>query len=247
MLILSRRSITPRVAPDACELTSQDFRQNMGVATDPHTVGRYDEEHLRRFLHARAQGDATGMRRWWDELVVDFFDRMDGFVAASHRGRLNDEEHELAVQMAMIRFSTNLITTFEGISIGQLVNACKTLARGICMDVQESAARRRKHVGFSLDEGWDAADADDELPPGWETDEAFRRLDADERSRDVVAFLAWAMPKLNEKHRDVLELTFEGHDSTTIAGRLGISGNNADQRRSRGMKDLRKLKEQYDA
>jgi hypothetical protein len=81
------------------------------------------------------------MRRRWDELVIDFFDRMDGVVAAAHKGRLDDEEHELAVAVSRARFSKNLITTFDGISIGQLVNACKTLARGICIDVQRLGDR----------------------------------------------------------------------------------------------------------
>ena len=66
-------------------------------------VGRHDDEHLRRFLAARARGDAAAMRRWWDELVIDFYDRMDGFVAAAHRGRLDDDEHELAVAMSLTR------------------------------------------------------------------------------------------------------------------------------------------------
>jgi len=132
----------------------------MAAPSDPRTVGRYDEEHLRRFLTARAHDDEAGMRRWWGELVIDFFDRMDGLVFAAHRGRLDDEEHEIAVQQAMIRFSQNLITTFGGVSMGELVNATRTLARGICMDVQAASMRRREHEAASLEEGWDR-DAED--------------------------------------------------------------------------------------
>ncbi len=221
----------------------------MEARTDSLSVGRYDEEHLRRFVLARKHGDATEMRKWWDELVIDFFDRMDGFVGAAHKGRLNDEEHELAVQMAMIRFSKNLIETFEGVSVGQLVNASKTLARGICMDVQEAAARHRGHVGVSLDEGWDRP-ADDDAPaaaPAWERAEAQSRFEADERSRDVVEFLAWALPRVNEKYRTVLEMTFAGHEVPEICKELGIQPANAHQRRSRGMKDLKQLKEQFES
>ena len=54
------------------------------------------------------------MRRWWEELVIDFHDRMDGFVAAAHRGRLDHDEHELAVGWALAKFSTNLVSTFKG-------------------------------------------------------------------------------------------------------------------------------------
>src|SRR3712207_7150871 len=69
---------------------------------------------------------------------------------STHRGRLDDEEHQLAVQLAMIRFSQNLITTFEGVSMGQLVNATRTLARGICMDVDRKSTRlNSSHANIS--------------------------------------------------------------------------------------------------
>ena len=44
-------------------------------------VGRHEAEHLRRFLDARGRGDAAAMRRWWEELVIDLYDRVDGLVA----------------------------------------------------------------------------------------------------------------------------------------------------------------------
>ena len=111
-------------------------------------MGSHADEHLRRFLAARAAGDGAGMRRWWEELVIDFYDRMDGFVYAAHKGRLDESEHELAVQAALIRFSTRLVETFAGGSMGELVNATKTLARGICMDVQRASVRARRTVPF---------------------------------------------------------------------------------------------------
>jgi hypothetical protein len=77
-------------------------------------VGRHDDEHLRRFVAARRDGDAAEMRRCWEELVIAVHDRMDGIVAATHQGRLNDEEHEQAVQLALVRFSSRLIHTFAG-------------------------------------------------------------------------------------------------------------------------------------
>jgi len=209
-------------------------------------VGRYDEEHLRRFLRARARNDMAEMRRWWEELVIDFFDRMDGFVAASHKGRLDPDEHELAVQRAMIRFSTNLMTTFEGVSMGELVNATKTLARGICMDVQSASIRARKHSGVSLDDAWHLDPEDTDGPPPWEAREAFRRMEAQERGREVVDFLGWALPQVGDKRRRVLEMTFQGAELGEICAELDIGHDNAYARRSRGMKDLSKLKEHYD-
>jgi hypothetical protein len=209
-------------------------------------VGRHADEHLRRFLAARTRGDAGEMRRWWNELVIDFFDRMDGFVYAAHKGRLDDDEHELAVAMSMARFSKNLIDSYDGISMGQLVNASKTLARGICIDVQRSAVRAHREEGPSLDAGWNA-DTEDAPAPTWEADEAVRRFERAERSAEVCDFLDWALPQVGDERRKVLELTFYGASLPEIVEELGISEANAYARRSRGMKDLKKLKEQYDA
>jgi len=215
--------------------------------SDPHPVRKHDEEHLRRFLKARARKDAEEMRRWWEKLVEDVFDRMDGLVYATHKGRLDDDEHELAVQRAMIKFSQNLFGTFEGTSMGQLINATKTLARGVCIDVQDESIRRRRHLGPSIDEAG-GADGERERPQHpWELEEAVRRADAAERSRDVTDFLAWALPQVNDNRRRVLELTFQGAELPEICDELGIKRDNAYQRRSRGLQDLSKLKEQYDS
>lgn len=187
------------------------------------------------------------MRRWWDELVVDFYDRMDGLVGAAHKGRLDDDEHDLAVQMAMTRFAMNLIDTYEGESIGQLVNACKTLARGICIDVQRLSISARGPGVVSLDEGWDADPEDDRPGPAWEAKEAHKRLDAEERGREASDFLDWALPQVTETRRRVLELTFQGATLDEIRAELGLEADAAYQRRSRGMQDLSRLKELYDA
>ena len=191
-------------------------------------------EHLRRFLLARERGDAAGMRRWWEELVIDFYDRIDGLVYAAHKGRLDAGEHEVAVQESLIRFSSNLVNTFAGVSMGELVNATKTLARGICMDVQRRSMRER--AGPSLDGA----------APGWELDESERRYEEGERAAEARDFLAWALPQVGEERRRVLELTFHGAELPEIMQELGITRDNAYQRRSRGMKDLAKLKELYD-
>jgi hypothetical protein len=216
------------------------------AGSDPPAVGRFDDEHLRRFLAARERGDVTEMRCWWHELVIDVFDRMDGLVAVTHKGRLDDEEHEIAVHLCMIRFATNLMTTFAGTTMGQLVNACRTMAHGICIDVQRSAVRDRERHGPSLDAGWDAEGAE-QGTPAWEADEAVRRAEREERSAEVGDFLAWAMPRVGQDRRTVLELTFQGAEIAEIVAAMGITRENAYQLRSRGLKDLTKLKEQYEA
>jgi hypothetical protein len=209
-------------------------------------VGRHENEHLRRFLAARERADAVEMRRWWEELVIDFKDRMDGFVALAHNGRLDDDEHELAVAMSMAKFSKNLVETFEGVSIGQLVNASKTLARGICIDVQRISVREHRHETRSLDAGWDA-DTEDRPAPSWEADEAVRRFERVQRSAEVDDFLDWALPQVKQERRRALELSFAGAELPEICDELDVKRDNAYQLRSRGFKDLAKLKEQYDA
>ena len=216
----------------------------MSASDDLRTVGRHADEHLRRFLAARDHGDGPAMREWWGELVIDFFDRIDGFAYAEHRGRLNDSEHELAVSMALTRFPGNLIQPFAGHSMGELVNATKTLVRGICIDVQRSAERDRERRGGSFDDGWNEPDRG---PARWESEESYRRHEAAETSAEIRDFLGWALPQLGADRRRVLELTFEGAELPEIMAELAISRDNAYQRRSRGLKDLAKLKERYDA
>lgn len=209
-------------------------------------MGRHEAEHLRRFLDARARGDAAAMRRWWEEVVIDLYDRVDGLVVAAHRGRLDAREHEAAVALSLGRISERLIHSFSGTSMGELVNATATLARGICIDVQRASVRRHRHEGPSLDAGWDA-DAEDRPIPSWEGDEATRRFEAADRGTEARAFLDWALPQLQERRRAVVELTLHGAELPEIMRALGVSRDNAYQLRSRGLKDLKQLKERFDA
>jgi hypothetical protein len=194
-------------------------------------VGKHAEEHLRRFLAARAGGDVVEMRRWWEELVIDFYDRMDGFIYAAHKGRLDEQEHEQALELALIRFSTRLSKTFAGTSMGELVNATRTLARGICMDVQRSAIRARRAVA---------------LEDAYTLEESSRRYEVAAEAADARDFVAWALPQIDEPRRRVLELTLHGAEIGEIMQELEITRDNAYQRRSRAIKDLAKLKELYD-
>lgn len=216
----------------------------MSASRERPEVGRHDNEHLRRFVAAREAGDAVEMRRWWEEIVTSLQDRVDGIVATTHRGRLDDQEHESAVELALVRIGTRLMNTFAGASMGELVNATCTLAHGICIDVQRTSISERER-SRSLDGGWDA-DAEDRPSLSWEADEAWARLDRLERSADVTAFLDWGMPQVSDTHRAVLELTFHGATVAEICAELDISEANVHQRRSRGMKDLVKLRAQYD-
>ena len=209
-------------------------------------VGRHEEEHLRRFVRARERGDAAAMRLAWEELVVDFYDRMDGLVGATHKGRLDNDEHELAVQLALAKFATNLRTTFKGTTVGELVNATKRLAHGVCVDVQRASVRRHRHEGPSLDSGWDTP-GDDRPTSAWDTEEAARIHAREEERAEAREFVEWALAQLSGDRRRVLELTLHGAELPEIMRELGVSRDNAYQLRSRGLKDLRALKERFDA
>jgi hypothetical protein len=213
---------------------------------DPPPVTTNEDEHLRRFLRARARKDAVEMRRWWERIVEDFYDRIDGFVGVAHKGRLDDQEHELAVELALVRFALNLRSTFEGTSMGELVNATKQLCSYICMDVQRRSIADREHGGRSLDEGWDAAADPDAATPPWEAQEALRRHSDDERSREVGAFITWALPQLVGDRGPVLAMTIAGLEIAEICAELDVTPANAYALRSRGMRDLKQLKEQYE-
>ncbi len=104
--------------------------------------------------------------------------------------------------MSLVRFTTNLANSFTGVSMGELVNATKTLARGICMDVQRQSVRARRYAGPSLD--------DEAEHGGWERSVSARRYDEAESAADARDFLAWALPQLNDDRRRVLELTLHG-------------------------------------
>jgi DNA-directed RNA polymerase specialized sigma24 family protein len=53
------------------------------------------------------------------------------------------------------------------------------------------------------------------------------------------------MPQLGDKRRAVVERTFHGAPLPQICAELELSKDNAYQLRSRGLKDLAKLYEQY--
>ncbi len=193
---------------------------------------------------ARRSGDVAAMRATWEELVIAFYDRMDALIYLNHKGRLDDEEHEEAVQRAHIKFAKNLMTTFKGTSMGELVNATKTLCFGVCIDVQRDAERYRRSL-HSFDAGWDTAGADDRAAPSWENDQAERNFDRDQRGADAADFIEWALPQLDDNKREVVEMTFHGATIAEICTELDLTRDNAYQLRSRGMRQLAKLYEQY--
>ncbi len=196
-----------------------------------------DEQTLRRFVACRDAGDEPGAQRAWRELVTDSYDRVAAMVAIWGRdGRLSADEQEEAVQRALIKLWQNMVHTFHGTSAGEFVNALKTCAGYACADVQRAAARRAGRL----------SPVDEAVRHEWRiaTEEHRRAAERD----DARGFLEWGLPRVaDERRRHVLERTLDGAPAAEIAGELGVTLENLYQLRSRGLKDLAKLKELYDA
>lgn len=218
----------------------------MSTSSDASAVIRHDEHQLREFLAARRAGDEVSARRWWDELVRDNFDRVRGMVVLRSRGHLSPDEQDEALQRALIRLSGRMFHTFEGTSMGEWINATKTLVFGACVDTQ----RRRQVVSrreTSLEAGEDGARFTGEVLDAL----AKRHLEQEADGADAdghewaVGFLDWAVPRLSARRRAVIELDRQGVACEEIQERLGVSRDVVYASRSRALKDLTRLRAEY--
>ena len=213
-------------------------------------MGTHDEQKLRRFLAARRSGDAAAARRWWDELLTDNFDRVRTMVILQARGHLSHEEQQDALQRALIRIAVNMIHTFRGTSMGEWVEATRTLVAYACMDTQRRAMATSGRER-SLD--WSAGAEDEPRQPEAEVFAAIEARAREEERRDHDAealsegraFLAWALPQLSGRRREVIELDRMGVPVEEIQRRLGVSRDVVYAARSRALRDLAKLRERY--
>ena len=188
---------------------------------------------LRRFLSARRARDEAAARAAWDELVTLNFDRVRAMVRVESRAYLSHEEQEDAVQVALTRMLCDLLDTFRGTSMGEWVQATRRLIAFACRDVQRRNARhtlRRVPLGDGEERPEPAAPAEDD----------------DDADEDALAFLDWAIPRLRGRRRDVIELDRQGVPGEEIQARLGVSRDVVYQSRSRGLRDLAKLRGEYE-
>lgn len=225
----------------------------MQAASDPPLVKTNEGEYLRRFLVARAAGNRDEMRVWWEALITANFDRIRGFVAAESRGRLSHDEQQEAVQRVLIKLAQRMVLTFKGTSMGEWVKATRTLVHGVCIDVQRDAERISKRER-SLEAGWSdpdegrgrydkeiARDAEDAqlLKDDREDEEAVFRLGRD--------FLDWALPQLSPRLREVMELDRQNVPVEEMQERLAVKRDVIYAARSRALKELAKLLEEYES
>jgi RNA polymerase sigma factor (sigma-70 family) len=205
-------------------------------------VGLSEEELLRRFVACRDAGDGDGALRWWGNLVEANFDRVRGMVdvRASRYGLSADERQE-AVQRALVKLWHKMVASFDGTTMGEWVNATRTLVDYVCRDVQRDAAKRsqRETAIGGRDEDPDADE--------WTGDRVAHERHAREEERaDAAGFVAWALPRLgDDRRRLVLQRTLEGAPGDEIAGELGVSMDNLYAIRSRAVKDMRGLRDTW--
>jgi RNA polymerase sigma factor (sigma-70 family) len=210
-------------------------------------VASHDEQLLRRFVACRDAGDGDGALRCWGELVERNHDRVRGLVDLWGRGgRLSEQEREEATQRALVKLWRRMVHTFEGATMGEWVNATRSLVDFACRDVQRAAAvRSRRETSLDKqrvgDEG-DVSGAHDSRLAEL-AHEQHRR--AGERA-EAADFIAWALPRIDdERRRVVLERTLDGAPAEELAAELGVSMANLYQLRSRGLKQLARLWEEW--
>jgi hypothetical protein len=146
-----------------------------------------------------------------------------------------------------------MIATFRGSSMGEWVESTRRLIKFACIDTQRRAAARSKRER-SLDEAASADDLDDRGRWDAEVYEAIRdrqrEAEALEEDAEALAegqaFLDWAVPQLSAKRRAVVELDREDVPVEEIHSRLAVSRDVVYASRSRALKDLAKLREQYE-
>lgn len=208
------------------------------------------EHILRQFLAARSAGDDAAARLWWDRLVTENFDVVNNMVKATSHSHLSPAERDDALQQALIKLINNMIHTFNGSTMGEWVNATKTLVYHACIDVQRRATTISEK-SVPLHTTGDAGEETERLHPGVQQAIGRRHAEteADEREAESLAegtaFLDWALPKLTEKRRKVIEFDRQGVPSKEIERRLGMSRDAVYQSRHRGMQDLERLREEY--
>jgi RNA polymerase sigma factor (sigma-70 family) len=222
----------------------------VAATRDREHVGRHDDEKLRRFLAARRAGDEAVARRWWEELLTDNFDRIRGMVMLQSRGHLSHDEQQDALQRALIKIANNMIHTFRGTSVGEWVESTRTLVKFACMDTQRRAAVISRHER-SLDEpgGHDdpAGHRDAAVYAAIEARRQKQQSDEEdaEALREGQGFLDWAVPQLSPKRRAVIELDRAEVPVDDIEERLGVSRDVVYASRSRALKDLAKLRNDF--
>jgi RNA polymerase sigma factor (sigma-70 family) len=216
-------------------------------ARDTDSIAPDDPETrlLHRYRRARVRGDDEGAIEAWDELVLRHYDLMRTKIARlASRGDfrwIGHAEIDDVAQEAYLR-AAGMALRFEGENVGQLRAALITTAEHTARDQQRRLDVRNRRVAGSLDEArahddggeyhpWDAKAAG---TADWTSEHALGRIGG-RRIVDAIGRLR------SDNQRAVINLTWSGHDSKTIAARLQMTVANVDQLRHRGLAKLKEL------
>jgi len=205
-----------------------------------------------------AAGDLTAAAEAWDELVINNFDRVKQTVkafrfSAGSKG-IPEFDQGSAVSEAFLRVQA-LGANFRKHEIEAFYAALAQTVRFACRDFGRKELRHDKRTAGSLDQRFDP---ESEVGPysgalaAWEKarhEDAADRLAHELEQQRQEDLIAWAISRINnDKHREVLELTFNDKlDAEAIAQHLAITKENAYQRRSRGWRELEKILRELDA
>jgi RNA polymerase sigma factor (sigma-70 family) len=214
---------------------------------------------LRDYHVAMARGDLPAAAAAWDQLAEQNWDRINQavklfrFSTASGKG-IPEADQASAASYAYLRVRA-MGAKFRKQEIEAYYAAVWSTAQNACKDFGRAEFRHTKRSAGSIDELFDA---EAEVGPysaalaAWEAvrreEAADRELEALELEREETLIL-WAIAQIkNPKYREVLELTYNDTLSTEqIAKRLAITMENAYQRRSRGLRELKKILDDLDS
>jgi RNA polymerase sigma factor (sigma-70 family) len=214
---------------------------------------------LRDYHAAMAAGDLAAAAAAWDQLAEQNWDRINSavklfkFSKASGKG-IPEVDQGSAASFAYLRIRA-MGAHFRKQEIEAFYAAIWNATHNACRDFGRKDFRHTKRSAGSLDERFDAeseAGRYSAALSAWDAArcEAAAEQEAEraelQRQEDLVL---WAISKIkNKNYREVLEMTFRDKLSTEeIAKRLGISMENAYQRRSRGMRELKKILDDLDS
>ena len=225
----------------------------MEAARDPRDVRDGDEHILRLLVAARKAGDGQAVDRLWAEMLTINFPRVEQLVYLESRHDLSPQEQEDALQLAALRIAMipRRKRGFEGTSKGEWINLVKRIVRAACIDTQRKAARHSARTAPLYAAGDDGS--------AQLTQDAFEALLREEEEREdeeqtreelkalSEKFLAWALPKLRESYRMMIECDLQGLQIEEIMDRLDRKRDAVYKLRERAMKALMKLREEYEA
>lgn len=214
---------------------------------------------LREYHAAMAAGDVAAAADAWDQLAEQNWDRIKNavrlfkFSTASRRG-IPEFDQGSAASFAYLRVRA-MGGHFRKQEIEAYYAAIWNATHNACRDFGRRDFRHTKRAAGSLDERFDTDSEVGQYSGALAEWSAARQEEAVERRDELRELqreenlILWAIAKTkNKNYREVLEMTFRDKLTTDeIADRLGISMENAYQRRSRGVRELKKVLNELDA